>query len=237
MAILETAGNGSWGKDGGAPLTPRGSSLLLRTLLFLGFSAASAAAVFAIGFFFFLSSLVRTDAAQVRRADAIVALTGGAERITDAIDWLRDGKGRRLLISGVAHDVTRERLAQKVPQYRDWLQCCVDLGHAAQNTVGNAKETRHWVTTNGYRSVLVVTSSYHMPRAIIELERQLPGITLIRAPVVTEKLKAMDFWGNPGLLRTIGVEYAKFVVAYARASLTPARPIAEISSVTSQRRV
>jgi uncharacterized SAM-binding protein YcdF (DUF218 family) len=236
MAILESAGNNSWGKDRGAP-SPRGrGSLLLRLMAYAVIALISASAVFAAGFFFFIHSLARAETDQMRPADAIVALTGGAERISDAVDWLRGGKGQRLLISGVAHDVTRERLAQKAPQVRDWIRCCIDLGHAARNTVGNAKETRYWVAANGYRSLIVVTSSYHMPRAMVELRRHLPGVTLIRAPVVTEKLKAMDFWTNPGLLRTIGVEYAKFVVAYARASLTPARPMVEISAVSSQRR-
>ncbi len=237
MAILDTAGNGSWSKDKRGPGLRGGASLALRLLKFAALAALTTAVVFVSGFLLFLHGLERTDAPHVGRADGIVALTGGAERITDAVDWLRGGNGARLLISGVAHDVTREHLAQKSPAVREWLRCCIDLGHAAQNTVGNAKETRHWVSTNGYRSLIVVTSSYHMPRALVELRRQLPGIDLVPAPVVTEKLKAMDFWRHPGLLRTIGVEYAKFVVAYVRAGLTPARPLGEISDATTRRRV
>jgi uncharacterized SAM-binding protein YcdF (DUF218 family) len=237
MAILESAGNGSWGKDKGAPSAPRRTSLLFKLVACAAISAVTACTVFAAGFLIFLNALPRTDAAHLSRADAIVALTGGAERITDAVEWLRGGRGERLLISGVAPEVTRRELIHKAPGLREWLTCCIDLGHAAQNTSGNAKETRHWASTHGYRSLIVVTSSYHMPRAMVELRRQLPGVTLIGAPVVTDKLKAMDFWNNPGLLRIIGLEYAKFVVAWTRASLTPARPMVEISGVISQRRV
>jgi uncharacterized SAM-binding protein YcdF (DUF218 family) len=236
MASLETAGNGSWDKDRhtrGAQVAVRRIVLVLKLL---GTAGVAASCIFLFGFVAFLHSLERADQAPPHRADAIVALTGGAERISDAVEWLKNGSGKRLLISGVAHDVTRERLAHKAPAVRDWLQCCIDLGHAAQNTVGNAKETRHWVTSHGYRSLLIVTSSYHMPRALVELRRQLPGIDLHAAPVVTEKLKAMDFWQHPGLLKTISIEYAKFVVAYVRASLTSAHPMGESTENSTRRR-
>jgi uncharacterized SAM-binding protein YcdF (DUF218 family) len=236
MAILETASDGSWGQDKRAPDMRNRSSIALKLVKYGCLSLATALAVFLAGFLVFLVKIERSDSHHLRQADAIVALTGGAERISDAVDWLRNGNGGRLLISGVARDVTRDRLAQKAPGIREWLRCCIDLGHAARTTVGNAKETRHWVEAHGYRSLLVVTSSYHMPRALVELRRQLPSIELVPAPVVTEKLKAMDFWQHPALLRIIGLEYAKFVVAYARASLTPGRPMAEISDATTRRR-
>jgi uncharacterized SAM-binding protein YcdF (DUF218 family) len=237
MAILETAGGGSWDKDRRAPR--RGGALAVLLFVVKGGVLCLGTVVLALcgGFLVFLHHLDRADAPQVHRADGIVALTGGAERISDAVDWLRHGNGARLLISGVARDVTRERLAQKAPAVREWLGCCIDLGHAAQTTVGNAKETRHWAGANGYRSLLVVTSSYHMPRAMVELRRHLPDVELHPAPVVTEKLKGLDFWRHPDLLRTIGMEYAKFLVAYARASLTSTRPPGEISAASNRRPV
>jgi uncharacterized SAM-binding protein YcdF (DUF218 family) len=180
--------------------------------------------------------LDRTEPASIRRADGIVALTGGVDRIGDAVKWLGAGSGRKLLISGVSHDVTRERLAAKEPSMRRWLGCCIDIGYAARNTVGNAKEIRHWADTNGFRSLVVVTSSYHMPRALVELRRQVPEAELIPASVVTTKLEGMDFWRHPDLVRTIGVEYLKFLVAYARAGLTPPRAMGEISDTANRRR-
>jgi uncharacterized SAM-binding protein YcdF (DUF218 family) len=237
MAILESAGNGSWSKDNRAHPSRGRWSAALTVLRYLSVAAAVGLVAVLVGFAVFLHALERTDASRIRKADAIVVLTGGAERITDAVDLLRNGSGERLLISGVANDVTGERLAQKAPAVRSFVRCCIDLGHAARNTVGNAKEARHWAVRQGYRSLIVVTSSYHMPRALVEFRRQLPGIDLVAAPVVTDKLKVMDFWSHPELLRTIGVEYAKFVVAYARACLTPARPMDEISATTTRRRV
>jgi uncharacterized SAM-binding protein YcdF (DUF218 family) len=237
MTILGTAGTGGdW--DGGRGLGgfdpnhrwPR----RLSRYAFRAFASLSIALL--AGFGVFLASIDRSDIDNVRRADAIVVLTGGAERISDAVEWLRSGKGDRLLVSGVSADMTPARLAQTSPALRSVVDCCVDLGKAARNTVGNAKEARFWALANGYRSLVVVTSSYHMPRAMVELRRHLPGIELIRAPVVTTKLRDMDFLANPGLFKTIAAEYAKFLVAYARASLTPARPMEESSLSHTKRR-
>jgi uncharacterized SAM-binding protein YcdF (DUF218 family) len=237
MAILDTAGNGGWDKDKRAHGLRGPTGMAGRMAKWTAWLSLGSACAASLGFLLFLYAIERAEPPHLRKADAIVALTGGADRITDAVDWLKTGSGRRLLISGVAQDVTRDQLAQKAPAARDWLKCCIDLGRAAQNTVGNAEETRRWVQSHGYRSLVVVTSSYHMPRAMLELRRHMPGIDFIAAPVVTEKLRAMDFWQHPGLLRTIGAEYAKFVVAFARASLTAAPPMDDISATSIQRRV
>ena len=170
------------------------------------------------------------------RGDAIVALTGGAERIPDAVGWLAQGHGGRLLISGVGSQVRLDQLARKSPGLRSWLGCCIDVGHEALNTVGNAEEARAWAADRGYRSLLVVTSSYHMPRAMLELRRHMPDVRLIAAPVVTERLQDLRLWNDLPLLRTLGQEYAKFLVAYVRASLTRPSPLDQITAHANRRR-
>jgi uncharacterized SAM-binding protein YcdF (DUF218 family) len=191
--------------------------------------------VFVIGFIGFLQSLERTEPASLAKGDAIVALTGGAERIPDAIAWLAQGHGERLLISGVSNQTSIDQLAQKSPRLKSLLRCCVDIDQQALNTVGNAEETRRWALARGYRSLVVVTSSYHMPRALLELRRHMPGVTLIAAPVVTERLQGLDVWRDPALLRTLGYEYGKFIVAYARARLTTPTSLDDITAHTNRR--
>ena len=133
---------------------------------------------------------------EVFRADGIVVLTGGASRIEDAVELLASGRGQRLLITGV-HRMTSEReIARLKPGYTKVFTCCVDLDRSALNTIGNATETRRWAHERGFRSIIVVTSSYHMPRAMAELERQLPDIQLIPFPVVTDQLRAS--WSSGG---------------------------------------
>jgi uncharacterized SAM-binding protein YcdF (DUF218 family) len=188
------------------------------------------------GFFSFVHSLSRAEPASLPRGDAIVALTGGTDRIPDAVGWLAQGHGERLLISGVSTQTSVEQLAQKSPRLKAWLTCCVDLDHQARNTVGNAEETRRWARGKGYRSLVVVTSSYHMPRALLELKRHMPETQFIAAPVVTERLQGLQYWQDLPLLRLLGQEYAKFLVAYARASLTSPAPSDDITAHTHRRR-
>jgi uncharacterized SAM-binding protein YcdF (DUF218 family) len=84
------------------------------------------------------------------------------------------------------------------------------------NTIGNAVETRRWTRARGFRSLLVVTSAYHMPRAIAELSHQLPDVTLIEFPVLTEKQRTEPWWSNEATARLVISEYLKFVYAVVR---------------------
>ena len=207
--------------------------------VFLRLSAitvCAAVVTFTAGFFAFVGGLERKEPSALARGDAIVALTGGADRITDAVERLAHGSGSRLLISGVNAGVSVQQMALNMPVLKNWLRCCIDLDHQARNTVGNAEETRRWATIHGYKSLVVVTSSYHMPRALVELRRHMPDMTLIAAPVVTQRLQGLDYWTDIELLKTLGQEYAKFVYAYARARLTSPLSSDEITATTPRRR-
>jgi uncharacterized SAM-binding protein YcdF (DUF218 family) len=196
----------------------------------------AALTTFTVGFFAFVSGLERKESTALTKADAIVALTGGAERITDAVERLAHGSGGRLLISGVSAGVSVQQMLPNAPGLKTWLRCCIDLDHQARNTVGNAEETRRWANAHGYRSLVVVTSSYHMPRAMLELRRHMPDMTFIAAPVVTQRLQGLDYWTDLQLLKTLGQEYAKFLVAYARSRLTSPASSDEITATTPRQR-
>jgi uncharacterized SAM-binding protein YcdF (DUF218 family) len=189
------------------------------------------------GFAAFVVSIDRHEQAALDKADGIVVLTGGPERIPDGVSWLERGQATRLLISGVSTHVNVEKLAAQTPGLRRWLNCCIDLGRDALNTVGNAQEARRWAKGRGYRSLLVVTSSHHMPRTMVEFGRHMPDIELIAAPVVTERLQDMDLLQDPRLVKTLAVEYTKFLVSYTRARLTPHPASADIAQSSSRRRV
>jgi uncharacterized SAM-binding protein YcdF (DUF218 family) len=180
-------------------------------------ASAVFAVLFAIGFGVFLFAVPKEEVALRRNADGIVVLTGGASRIEDAIELLASGRGQRLLITGV-HRMTSEReIARLKPGNAKVFACCVDLDRSALNTIGNATETKRWVHERGFRSIIVVTSSYHMPRAMAELSHQLPDISLIPFPVVTDQLRAN--WSNGPTLRLLFWEYVKYTVAVVRMRL------------------
>ena len=149
-------------------------------------------------------------------AEAIVVLTGGDERIDVGLALLREGRGGRLLISGV-HAATGRAALKRLHYGEDAaFECCVDLGWQAQNTPGNANEAARWAKANGYRSLIVVTASYHMPRALLELSTQMEGVTLIPYPVRPSALAKPDAWRDPGTMQLVAGEYLKYVATQAR---------------------
>ncbi len=172
------------------------------------------------GFVTFAATLPRVADNGVR-ADAIVALTGGAERLNDAMALLGSGHARRMLISGVNPATNETELARVMPGAEHLLDCCVDLDPLALNTAGNAVTTRAWVRDNGYRSVILVTSGWHMRRARMELERSLPDVAIVPYPVVTGRFRDGSWWRDGATLTLVVTEYVKYVAALARLRLAP----------------
>jgi uncharacterized SAM-binding protein YcdF (DUF218 family) len=170
----------------------------------------------AAGFIFFFSLIEDGPDANLHEADAIVVLTGGASRIPEAVKLLMQGKGERLLISGVYTATTRKELAALSPGDQDLFDCCIDLDRKARDTIGNADETSAWVRKHGFRSLIVVTDSYHMPRSLAEIRRTLPDTELIPFSVKQDHLRMEALWSSPGTLKLLAGEYLKFIPAYTR---------------------
>jgi uncharacterized SAM-binding protein YcdF (DUF218 family) len=176
-----------------------------------------AAVLFAgLGFVDFLSKVPPTEAKPPRNADGIVVFTGGSSRVSDALDLLSAGYGRRLLISGVHPTNGYSNIQRSLPDSERLLACCVDLDHSAVNTRSNATETRRWATERGFHSLIVVTSNYHMPRAIVELSHAMPGIDLVPFAVVGDKWREEPWWTSGAALRLLLSEYAKYLFALTR---------------------
>ena len=189
----------------------------MRTLAAL----AVIALIWASGLFAFAARVQQsTPQAEPARADGIVALTGANsnERIAAAVQLLAAHKGRRVLVSGVNRDVSREQLRIASGSVRRLYDCCVDLGFTAADTVGNARETAEWAKAMRYRSLIVVTTDYHMPRAMLELRAVLraPDVTLQTYAVPTAALKVRQWWRSPGAARLMVVEYSKYLAILGR---------------------
>lgn len=169
-----------------------------------------------LGFGFFLGILPNQEVTLDRNADGIVVLTGGTSRISDALELLAAGRGKRLLITGVNPGTTTADIAHEIPNYRRYLTCCVDLDYSALNTLGNAIEARRWTLDRNFHSLIVVTSAYHMPRALAEVAHQLPEVTLIPYPVVSNRLRVEPWWSNSTTTRLVLSEYFKYLYAKLR---------------------
>src|SRR6266480_6521558 len=173
----------------------------------------------ALGFVAFLSQLRGAEITPNRRADGIVVLTGGSSRVSDAMELLAAGYGKRLLISGVHPTNDVSDISRMLPDNHKLLNCCVDLDHSAVNTRSNAAETRRWARERGFKSLIVVTSNYHMPRAIVELSHAMPDVTLIPFVVVGDKWRDEPWWTSGATLRLLLSEYVKYVAAEVRVRL------------------
>jgi uncharacterized SAM-binding protein YcdF (DUF218 family) len=173
----------------------------------------------AVGFVGFLTQLRGVEVAPASRADGIVVLTGGSSRVSDAMELLAGGYGKRLLISGVHPTSGASEISRSLPDNQQLLSCCVDLDYSALNTRSNAAETRRWAHERGFKSLIVVTSNYHMPRAIVELSHAMPDIRLIPFVVVGEKWRDEPWWTSGATLRLLLSEYVKYVAAEMRVRL------------------
>ncbi len=184
----------------------------------IGMSTCVLVLALTIGFAVFATALrgeLQADATpDASTADGIVVLTGGDERITTGLELMADGRGRRLLISGVnranrnPQELSR-RIGEALPA------CCIDLGYQAMNTIGNADEARHWAMRWGFRSIMVVTSDFHMARSLVEFSRAMPDIKLIAHPVPS-RFGRQPWWSSRALAQTLAREYMKLLASSAR---------------------
>lgn len=181
--------------------------------------------IWVAGFIFFTESL--PSAAKTPRAtEGIVVLTGEGERLTAAVQLLRASVGQRLLVSGVGQGIGEASLRKvlglsvtQAPGEEDIFSCCIDMGHQARDTEGNASEAVAWAERHGYKSLCVVTASYHMPRALLEIRRLAPHLELVPFPVFPDHLVVSRWWAFPGTTLALAAEYNKYLIARIRAVL------------------
>ncbi|WP_232793028.1 YdcF family protein [Caulobacter hibisci] len=174
--------------------------------------------IWVLGLLAFTSRVERsTPAADPPVSDGVVVLTGASNlRLEAATKLLEAGKGQRLLISGVNREATRADVLDVTKAVKPIYDCCVDLGFAAADTVGNARETAEWAKARGYKSLIVVTADYHMPRSMLELHATLPDVELHAYPVATESLNARRWWKRSYTARRMIVEYCKYLAILGR---------------------
>ena len=193
---------------------------LARWIGFLTMAAgATGIILLAVGFGWFIFNIAGDEVTLDTKADGIVALTGAAARIPDAIELLATDRGKRLLITGVHRATSSKEIARLTPLYSRYFTCCIDLDRSALNTFGNALETKRWARAHNFNSLIVVTSNWHMARAMAELAHQLPDVTLVAYPVISEKVKTEPWWSNLDTARFLFAEYLKYVLALARMHL------------------
>ena len=198
-----------------------------RPLARLGFAAGALFIAYLGGLVWFAESIADVVEDTQTTTDAIVVLTGGSQRVQSGLQLLVAGKAKKLFVSGVYHGTDVAALLHAQRQSPDAVQCCIALGHSADNTYGNALETAAWMRQENYRSLRLVTASYHMRRALLEFARAMPDIRIIPHPVFPDTVRQARWWAWPGTLDLIIGEYDKYLWALVRPWFGSSKPDAE----------
>jgi uncharacterized SAM-binding protein YcdF (DUF218 family) len=196
-----------------------GASALQRVFALAGLAAIVALVAWLAGFVWFLH-LVGETVEIPAHTDGIVAFTGGPDRVETALRLLDEGRADQLLLSGIGGGAELPELAHLAGLRATPLYARVTIGRGATTTRGNAAETAAWVRADSIRSLLVVTASYHMPRAMSELSHALSSVRLYPVPVST---------GRATPLRLLAEEYVKYLISIS--GLTGFLPAREVPSL------
>lgn len=166
---------------------------------------------YGLGFVLFVSSLPAAPT-ELPRADGIVALTGGDERLDTAVSLLEHGVGKRLLVSGVSQETSKETVG-KLSEGGPRFACCADIGYAAEDTHGNAEEAAGWARNHHFTSLVIVTGRYHMPRTLHEFAAAMPDIALIPYPVNQSRIVLSGWWLHSRTVSLLHREFVKYLAS------------------------
>lgn len=172
------------------------------------------------GFLSYADTLPATVEDSTSPNEAIVVLTGGTSRINTGLSLLFNGTADKLFISGVYKGVEVRELLESHQAAPEKVACCIVLGYQADDTRGNAAETRQWVRANNIGSLRLVTAAYHMPRSLLEFRHSMPEVKIIPHPVFPPHVKQQDWWLWPGSRGLIFSEYNKYLLAQLRIWMT-----------------
>jgi uncharacterized SAM-binding protein YcdF (DUF218 family) len=166
------------------------------------------ALTYALGFIFFAFTLGKPAPSTAAPTDAVVVLTGGSGRIEHAVQVLREGKARRLLVAGADPSVTKSDIARRLRTGSGRLiDCCLDLGSESVDTRSNSEEAHRWLDQHGFHSLRLITSDWHMRRARYEFEKELGGKYRLVTDGVPTEPSFLTLFGeyNKYLLRRVAV--------------------------------
>ncbi len=147
--------------------------------------------------------------AKNHSADGIVVLTGDEARIDSALNLLDAGNAKRLLISGVFPATSDLAISSRFPKHTSLFDCCVDFDRLAKNTAQNGMETAKWMKEQNFKSLIVVTSDYHLPRSLLEMSRIMPDAKIVPFAAVSKHSTHYANAGGLGWVKILAREYFK----------------------------
>ena len=179
----------------------------------LGAGILGAGILWAAGFVWFAATIPDRVADPLTPTDAIVVLTGGAQRLSTGVELLQAGLAKKLFVSGVYHGVDVAEILRLSRLSPGEMECCVVLGYAADDTIGNALETAAWMAKERFRSLRLVTASYHLRRSLLLMRAAMPDAVILPHPVFPPQFRQDAWWQWPGTASLIVSEYSKLFLA------------------------
>ena len=168
------------------------------------------------GLFAFLKLIPEGVDDATQKTDTIVVLTGGSLRLQTGLTLLKEGRADKLFVSGVHRGVDVRQLLRLARTSPSEAECCIQLGHAADDTAGNASETQQWMAAQNFQTLRLVTAAYHMPRSLVEFSHAMPDAQIVIHPVFPPQVKLQEWWRWPGTAFLILGEYSKYSIARTR---------------------
>ncbi|CCZ21743.1 uncharacterized protein BN820_00548 [Acetobacter sp. CAG:977] len=172
-----------------------------------------------VGLILFAQRVRNAEIDETAETDAIVTLTGGTDRVATGTALLKNGKAKKLLISGVNQSVDWSLLSQTIETLPEDIADKITLGHVALDTWENALESKNWMLKNGFSSLRLVTAAYHMPRSLAEFKNAMPDFFIVPHPVFPANFKHDEWWKYPGTAALLISEYNKFLLVSLRQAL------------------
>lgn len=142
------------------------------------------------------------------KTDAVVVLAGGKGRIEEGVRLYREGKGERLFLIGVDPSVRKSDLFVEKPGERGGEG--VHLEKLSRNTLENAILARQMLMTYNVRSMLLITSRYHMKRSLLLFGHVFPKDVAIYPYPVTVSSSTEGWWSHGGSVRLLFSEFYKY---------------------------
>ena len=165
--------------------------------------------VWIIGLIVFLWKINHFNDVSQRKTEAIIALTGGRNRIAEAFKLLEKKESDKLFITGVGKNISLEHIGNT--QHIDFTpDSRIEIGNQASNTVENAIEAHHWIEENKIQSIRLVTSNYHIIRSFLEFKEYNPNLAIIIHPVYSENIEK-KWWTSWRTFSLLFKEYNKLL--------------------------
>ena len=182
---------------------------------------------FFIGLFNYQERILSLTEYSSKKASNIVILTGGSNRIKDGLKIIDNFdnsaiKNIKLLISGTGKGFTTSNVTKLLPKniyLNKFVRCCVKLDNKSENTYHNAIETFKWAKKNNIKTFILITSNYHMPRAVLEFKNKMPNLKIIKYPITPEKYNINNWIYSYETFSLILLEYCKFLIANSRINI------------------